>query len=644
MCDVDAPLAAADPLSQEGNDRGDLVGERVVDEADVVARLLRQRPPVSPKSRRPPNVCTTLAPGAGPIDLPPQRIHPAATGTDVRTTLAILLAAFFAGAAPLQAQHEHHGEHGAAAPRLGTIRFPNSGAAAAQPAFLRGVALLHSYEYQAAREAFREAQRQDPGFALAYWLEAFAHSQFDWSIEDLPAARAVLARLGATPADRLARAGNDHERALGSAIEGFLTEAPPRERADRFADGIARWLAAAPAELEAQAFATRAALYRLRYAEPAERVARAEAAIALAEGVIAAEPDHPGGIHYLIHATDSPLHAARGLDAARIYDRIAPDADHALHMPSHIYLQLGLWDEVVAANERAWRSSRANAARAGLTAADAGWHSLQWLQYGYLQQGRFAAAAALRDTARALVATLETETLEGFPDVRYIEEQLAFQYAAEVGDWAPFVAAGFDGGTFITRVRTAPSRRERAFAAAAASHAALAALVGNGDAATAAGLARALKEAGTSFPDGDGLRGAIERYAAQVEALIAARDGRADHAIRTLRQIADETRTNALTPVGPPAGIPAFELLALTLLAEGRPAEAAAAYEEALRDRPNRSAAWRGLALARARAGDCAGSIGAYASLLENWHAADTGLPALAEAKRAVRTGCQGNP
>jgi hypothetical protein len=262
----------------------------------------------------------------------------------------------------IAAQHEGRTTRGRPL-KLGSVRFPNTGSAAAQEPFLRAMALLHSYEYIDARAAFQEAERADPKFALAYWGEAFTHSQFDWGTEDLPQAEAALARLAPGRDQRLALAGSARERAFGAAIESFLAGGAPLDRARAFADAMRAYAAQAPDDIEAAAFAARGALYVLRYAPPAERVQRAEDAIALAERVVAANPNHPGGIHYLIHATDSPRFAAKGLAAARAYDKLAPDADHALHMPSHIFLQLGMWDDVTASNERSWAASRTWVAR-----------------------------------------------------------------------------------------------------------------------------------------------------------------------------------------------------------------------------------------------------------------------------------------
>lgn len=543
-------------------------------------------------------------------------------------------------AAPIAAQHEGHvrASPGPGRPlKLGTIRFPNSGAAAAQPAFLRGIALLHSYEYYDARRAFQEAEQADPTFALAFWGEAFTHSQFDWGTEDLPAAHAALAKLAPTRDERLARAGNPRERAFGAAVETFLAEGTLLDRAMTFAAAMRTYAAADPADVEAAAFAARGALYVLRYAPPAERVQRAEEAIALAERVIAANPDHPGGVHYLIHATDSPRFAAKGLAAARAYDKLAPDADHALHMPSHIFLQLGMWDDVSASNERAWAASRAWVARGGHPVSALGWHSLQWLQYGYLQQGRYKDAKALIDSARTILAPASLADLEGRPDVQYTVEILAFQYAAETGRWAAFPRPIPEPAALVGRANSASSLREMQMATAAAYHAAAATVLAGGDVAPAVEGARQMRALVESAAPRDARRTLVDGLATQIEALVAHAAGDDEKAIALLGRVTAASREAGVAPLGPPAGIPSSELLGALLLKAGRPAEAVAAYDRALADRPNRSAALLGLARAKAAADDRAGAADAYRKLLKNWSRGDRDIDALAEARGALR-------
>ena len=149
-------------------------------------------------------------------------------------------------------------------------------------------------------------------------------------------------------------------------------------------------------------------------------------AAAISQRVLAANPNHPGATHYLIHFTTIQAWRSRGSNFARAYDKIAPDVEHALHMPSHIYLQLGMWADVVRSNERAWPASRAAFAPS--------WHTLSWLQYGYLQEGRWAAARALIDSARAIVPTLSGHEAYA-TDARFALARLEFQYAAATGRW-----------------------------------------------------------------------------------------------------------------------------------------------------------------------------------------------------------------
>ena len=542
----------------------------------------------------------------------------------MRTVLLNLCAASLLLSSPPDAapQHESHTKSGPPL-RIGKVSFPNSGAAAAQEPFLRGIALLHSYEYSDARFAFQQAETAAPAFALAYWGEAFTHSQFDWGVEDLPAAQAALARLAPARDDRLAKAGNPRERAFGAAVESFLDGSGSLlERARAFAAAMDAWSLDAPSDVEAEAFAARGALYVLRYAPPAERVQAAERAIALAERVVAANPKHPGGVHYLIHATDSPRFAAKGLAAARIYDKLAPDADHALHMPSHIYLQLGMWPDVSASNERAWAASRAWVARGKHGVSELGWHSLQWLEYGYLQEGRYREARALVDTARQILAGAAADMLAGYPDARYAADTLAFQYGAETGDWTLFSGTPADAAALAARAVGAPSLRERQQAAAATYHVVAAAL-GRHDVEAASKGVEALRAAAASVPAGDLRRLPADLSIGPLDARIASARGDRAAAVEQLTRLSGAARETGLAPVGPSLTQPLTEILGAALFEARRFADAAAAYERALAERPNRSAALLGLARARAAAGDAAGASAAYAKLAANWKRAD---------------------
>ena len=222
-----------------------------------------------------------------------------------------------------------------------------------------------------------------------------------------------------------ARAREDGSRArVRRRDRAFYAETTLDVRSRAFADSMRHLTARYPKDLEAAAFASLA----IQIADP--RGANRDEAIALAERVMRESPNHPGAVHYLIHATDAPAYAARGLAAARAYAKVAPDAEHAQHMPSHIFLQLGLWDDAAASNERAWKASRDWVKRRGASGADLDFHDLQWLQYMYLQQGRYALARSIIDTARAVLAGVDLSAPE-HADAQYVIATLAFQYGAE---------------------------------------------------------------------------------------------------------------------------------------------------------------------------------------------------------------------
>src|SRR5437867_5662781 len=278
--------------------------------------------------------------------------------------------AFLAAGPPLSAQTS----------RLGTIDFPTSGAPEAQPQFVRGVLLLHSFEYRDAAQAFREAQRLDPGFALAYWGEALTYTHPIWDEQDVSAARAALQRLGPTPAARRAKAPTPREQAYLETVEILYGDGSKTKRDTAYSLALERLVASFPADREAQVFY---ALSLLGLNQGVRDVPTYLRAAAIVEKVFRENPNHPGAAHLLIHCYDDPIRAPLGLPAARAYSKIAPDAAHAQHLTTHIFLALGMWDEVVSQNELA--SGRD---RAAWTAN----HYTAWLGYGYLQQGRYGEA------------------------------------------------------------------------------------------------------------------------------------------------------------------------------------------------------------------------------------------------------------
>ena len=547
----------------------------------------------------------------------------------------------FLFANPLAAQEHVHAAPSATSPaaiRLGTVHFPTSGSPAAQRAFLTGIALIHSFAYEAAARAFREAERADGSFALPYWFEALTHSPILWGIDDAPAARGVLARLAPNAGERLAKAATPRERAYGAAVEAFFADTDLPARLRGFADSMVALARRDTTDLEASVFASLAQqMYLGRETVPQpEYDTRLADAIRFATRVFGANPQHPGAAHYLIHISDvhpgplspsfalqpglalQPTIAQTVLPAAYAYARIAPDAEHAQHMPSHVFLKLGFWDEQVASNERAWHASLAEVARERSPKSQLDFHDFLWLQYGYLQQGRWRAARALIDSARAMVAGADTgSTL--VVDAHYVVPLLQVQYAMETDRW---------GDAPTGRPSAAPVgpasvlQRERAFMRAVD--------VGR---ATGVLMRRETPPAWIDSVAPQGARGDASA-ALGLQAIRAESQGDSTDALELWRRAA--AVEDSMPPLGPPRWLRAHERAGALLLASHRAAEAEREYAQALRLTPNRSLALLGLARARIALGDSVGGAFVYRRLAANWHVADADLPSLAEVRRGA--------
>lgn len=310
--------------------------------------------------------------------------------------------------------------------RLGTLSFPNSGSAAAQEPFLRGVLLLHSFEYPDAAEAFREAQHVDSDFVMAYWGEAMTYNHPLWFQHDRDAAVEALARLAPTRAARLAKAGTERERMFLEAVETLYGEGDLYERNRAYRDAMRRMYERYPQDDEVAAFY---ALSILGTSEDGRDPATYMKAAAVADEVFRRNPDHPGAAHYLIHSFDDPIHAPLGLRAARAYSEIAPGASHALHMPSHIFVALGMWEEVAELNVRSWDASVARASKKGLSSTAYSYHAILWDMYARTQMGEM-------DKAADLVRTVQSNLLaDGGRSTRYYLARMIATYTVESGDY-----------------------------------------------------------------------------------------------------------------------------------------------------------------------------------------------------------------
>jgi hypothetical protein len=283
---------------------------------------------------------------------------------------------------------------------LGSVAFPNSGNEEAQDPFIRGVLLLHSFEYRPAAEAFREAQEADSHFALAYWGEAMTFNHPLWRQRDYERGRAALSRLAPTSAERRELAGTEREAMYLDAVEELYTGSTKAKEDIAYMDAMKRLHAAYPEDMEARAFY---ALSILGSSDGLRDFATYMRAAFVAEPVFDQNPNHPGAAHYIIHSFDDPIHAPLGLKAAKAYADIAPNAAHAQHMTTHIFVALGMWEDVVAGNIRARDVQDSELASRGRPANVCG-HYSSWLHYGHLMLGQTNEAEALMDACHARMA------------------------------------------------------------------------------------------------------------------------------------------------------------------------------------------------------------------------------------------------
>jgi len=522
---------------------------------------------------------------------------------------------------------------GAQSPQPGRISFPTSEAGLAQAAFERGVVYLHNFEYDEAILAFREAQKLSPGFAMAFWGEALSYTQPLWYNDQLPRARDVLTRLGPTAAARAGKAPTAREKAYFAAIEPLFGPGDRIVRFRAFADRLAVVARDYPGDDEARVFQALALLATIP--EGTRNPEISLKAGALASDVLKRNPQHPGAAHYVLHAYDDGEHNAMALPAARIYAKLAPQSSHALHMPSHAFLPLGMWDDAAASDEASFAASVAWVKRTGRTVNQQDFHSLSWLHYEYLQQGRFAKA---RETA-AVVSRALDETMGTGSNARTRGADMpAGHMASEIG--RGYDAAGLRNELAGMRARSVIEGSDwhlmkggatfdnvdELFALGLSS-------VANDEYGRADSALSELKKASGTVPDRDAAEVA-SIMADEVSALLSIARGRPEEGLTVLARAAvrEAARPKPIARPYPPK--PAGELYAEALAGLGQPAAAEAEFRKVLQRLPRRPVSLLGLARAAAAAGDTAEARRASTEFLAIWHAADADRPEIAEARR----------
>jgi hypothetical protein len=464
--------------------------------------------------------------------------------------------------------------------KLGTVSFATSCAQTVAHDFERAVALLHSFAYTAAEKAFRNVATADPSCAMAHWGVAMSYFHQLWSppsAVELEEGREEIAQ-----AVRL-DARSERERQLIAATAAYYRDSdhlPHLVRAKTYAEMMRTAARSNPTDTEVQVFY---ALSLIATAAPEDQShANQKLAAAILEPIYRDHPDHPGVTHYLIHAYDSGELAPRGLAAARAYSKIAPSAPHALHMPSHIFTRLGLWDDSISSNIAA----RAAAHDQGDLGEEL--HAMDYLTYAYVQRGRQA-------DAEDVVATLDTMGGLAGSDfkVGYAATAMPVRLAMERHRWdaaaalqplpesAPHVAAIIYWARAVANARAARPQ------------------AANDDIERLRKCRQQLQLAGNLY-----WARQVDVLGKEADAWRLAADSHAEKAVQELRQAADEEDEVEKLPVTPGPIVPAREQLGELFLALNRPQEALHEFRAALVATPGRRGALTGAIQAAGLVGD----------------------------------------
>jgi tetratricopeptide (TPR) repeat protein len=312
---------------------------------------------------------------------------------------------------------------------LGIVEFKVTGNSEAKDHFEKGLLLLHSFEYEDAREAFLIAQKTDPTMSMAYWGEAMTYNHALWGEQDYDEGITAIEKINAF--GKLDKA-TEIERRLIDAVKILYTpKTPKKERDEAYKEYMKSLHDTYPDNDELAAFYS---ISLLGSVPEGRNDSIFGLGADVAKQVLNKNPEHPGALHYLIHSYDDPYHAHLAIDAANAYSKVAPDASHALHMPSHIYVALGMWDEVINSNIDSYQASLNRMKRKGLDNDARGYHAYHWLQYGYLQKGNI-------KEAEKMVLDMEQYAKETPSDRSKVHlVYLKGTYLVESNNWQSYIA------------------------------------------------------------------------------------------------------------------------------------------------------------------------------------------------------------
>jgi hypothetical protein len=533
-----------------------------------------------------------------------------------RSVIAVVFCFSMLFAALVVAADEGHHHEALTPEQLGTVHFPVSCGPAVQKPFERGVALLHSFWYEEAQKEFETISQENPQCAMAYWGIAMSQWHQLWNEPDastLAAARKDLKKA------QQQKSTTERERDYIAALRTFYQdgELDHHARAVAYSKAMEGVYRRYPDDREAAAFYA----LSLLASEPDDDTtfANRKQAAEVLEKLFAVEPKHPGVAHYLIHSYDKPQLAALGVNAARSYAKIAPAAPHALHMPSHIFARIGLWQDDIDSNLASIAATRKTSAM-HMGGEGHQFHAMDFLVYAYLQSGREADASRVIEEVKAMPPMKDMYGTGFDPRTSALIKFTAI-YALELHHWADAAALQPDpkateGDASITYwARAIGSARSGDIVSA------------RNDVEQIESIHRALiKKNKRNFAQ------AIEHDRQEAEAWINHADGKDEQAVEILRTLAEHEEATGEEP----EGIPAREMLADLLLDSKHPEQALVEYEADLKFNPNRFNGLYGAARAAESAGQNAKASEFYGQLLKVCEGSRSERPELSHARELV--------